>query len=264
MPPKASLFTFFKRIFMNNEGKIYTEGIKVKSRFAKWFDNYWYHYKWITLGAIFLVVVIIVTTVQSFEKDKEDVSLLYAGPSYLTATQTKAIQEVFNTVMPEDFDGNGEKYTGIVAYTVYSEEQIKDIEAQTDDLGVHLDINNQANTNSFKGYSEYILVGESAICFVDESLYLNLSSNDRLLPLSVALGADSGYEDNVYGLRLGKLDLYRDYSALRVLDEDTVVCILRKPVVGKISKDNNYENELRMFRAIVNYSNGSEADGNEK
>lgn len=240
---------------MNNQEKTYTEGIKVKSKFAKWFDNYWYHYKWITLGVIFLVVVIIVTTVQSVQREKEDVSILYAGPTFITGSQTKAIQEVFNTVMPEDFDGNGEKYTGMVGYLIYSEEQIKEIEAETDELGKNLDINNQVNTDNFKGYSEYLLVGESAICLLDPSLAQNLLQHNRLLPLSVALGDESGYSEEQYGLRLGSLDIYKEYAALRVLPEDTFVCILRQPVAGKISKDKNYQKELDMFRAIVNYSN---------
>lgn len=240
---------------MDNNEKTYTEGIQFKSKFARWFDNYWYHYKWVTLGAIFLVIVIIVAVFQSVEKKKEDITLVYAGPTYITPSQTVSIQEVFNTVMPEDFDGNGEKYTAMVEYLVYSEDQIKKLEAETDENGEQVDINNQVATDNFENFQTYVLVGESAICFVDEHLYRNLSVHDRLLPLNVALGADSGYEDDEYGLRLGSLDLYEDYSALRKLPEDTVVCILRKTVSGKISKDKNYENELSMFRAIVNYSN---------
>ena len=90
---------------MDNNEKTYTEGIQFKSKFARWFDNYWYHYKWVTLGAIFLVIVIIVAVFQSVEKKKEDITLVYAGPTYITPSQTVSIQEVFNTVMPEDFDG---------------------------------------------------------------------------------------------------------------------------------------------------------------
>ena len=25
-----------------------------KGKFLKWLDNYWYHYKWVTIGAVFL------------------------------------------------------------------------------------------------------------------------------------------------------------------------------------------------------------------
>ncbi len=240
---------------MDNNEKTYTEGIKFKSKFAKWFDNYWYHYKWITLGAIFLIIVIIVAVVQSVEKKKEDITIIYAGPTYFTQTQTRAVQEAFNTVMPEDFDGNGEKYTAMVQYLIYSEEQIKEIEAETEEGGAQVDVNNQVITDNYKNFESYVLVGESAICFIDEQLYRNLSVHGRLLPLNVALGADSGYEDDEYGLRLGSLDLYEDYSALQTMPKDTVVCFLRQTIVGKISHDENYENELEMFRAIVNYSN---------
>ncbi len=239
---------------MNNGEKVYTEGIKSESKFAKWFDNYWYHYKWITIGVVFLVAVIIICSFQYGEKQKEDVTLLYAGPYQLSGREADSIRSVMNAVMPEDFDGNGEKYTGIVEYLIYSEDQIKKIEAETDEYGVSIDINNQTITANYDRYYEYIVVGESAICLVDEHLYRSLSMYGRLLPLNVALGEDSGYTDNEYGIRLGSLDIYKEYSALRVLPENTVLCFLRQTVVGKISKDENYANELRMFDAIVNYS----------
>ena len=239
---------------MNNGEKAYTEGIKTNSKFAKWLDNYWYHYKWITIGVVFLIAVIIICSVQLGEKEKDDVTVLYAGPYQLSAREANSISAVFNTVMPEDFDGNGEKFTRIVEYLIYSEEQIKKIEAETDEYGMSIDVNNQTITANYDRYYEYIVVGESAICLVDEHLYRNLSMYGRLLPLNVALGEDSGYEENQYGIRLGSLDIYKEYSALRVLPEETVVCFLRQTVVGKLSKDKNYENELRMFDAIVNYS----------
>ena len=239
---------------MNNGEKTYTEGIKSESKFSKWFDNYWYHYKWITIGVIFFVAVIIICSLQYGEKQKEDITVLYAGPYQLSAREANSIQGVFNAVMPEDFDGNGEKYTGMVEYLIYSEDQIKEIEAETDEYGVSIDVNNQTITANYDRYYEYIVVGESAICLVDKHLYSKLSMYGRLLPLVTALGEDSGYEEDEYGLYLGSLDIYKEFSALRVLPEDTVLCILRQTVVGKISNDKNYQNELDMFGAIVNYS----------
>lgn len=240
---------------MNSGDKTYTEGIQIKSKFAKWFDNYWYHYKWITIGVVFLLVVLLVCFFQATEKEKEDVTILYAGRYQLNVREADAIRGVFNAVMPEDFDSNGEKYTGVVEYQIYSKEQIKEIESETDEVGVHLDVNNQHNTNNYQTFYDYVKVGESAICLLDPWLYRELSNSGRLLPIATALGEDSGYEEDINGVYLEDTVLYAEYSALRVLPADTVICFLRQPVLGKIANDENYQNELKMLKAILTYTN---------
>ena len=218
--------------------KEYTEGISVEqSKFLSGLDNYWYHYKWITIGVIFLAVVLLVGVFQATEKKKEDITILYSGRYQLNYREADAIRGVFNAVMPEDFDSNGEKYTGIVEYQIYSEEQIKKIEAVTDESGIRLDINNQHNTNNYRNFYDYVKVGESAICLLDPWLYKELSASGRLLPIATALGEASGFEADVNGVYLEDTAIYKEYSALRVLPGDTVVCFLRQPVIGKISND---------------------------
>jgi hypothetical protein len=234
--------------------KVYTEGIKSDSKFAKWFDNYWYHYKWITIGVIFFIVVVLVCTLQMCEKEGDDTVVLYAGPYQLSTGQVEGIRGVINTVMPDDFNGDGKKYTAIVNYLIYSEEQIKEIESQTDEYGVRLDVNNQYITENYDSYYDYILTGESPICLVDRHLYSDLVKHGRLLPLSVALD-DSSYESDEYGLVLSKLAIYEEYSALRVLPEGTVLCFLRQTVV---KPDASYENDKAIFKAIVGFEKTGE------
>ncbi len=243
---------------MNNGDKAYTEGIQVKSKFSKWLDNYWYHYKWITIGAAFLIIVLIVGIFQATEKKKEDVTILYSGRYQLSAREVESIRNVFNAVMPEDFDGNGEKYTGIVEYQIYSEEQIKEIEAETDEVGVHFDVNNQHNTTNYGAFYDYVKVGESAICLLDPWLYKELNNYGRLLPIATALGDSCGYEEGVNGVYLEDTALYKEYSALRALPADTVICFLRQPVLGKIANDESYQNEIEMLRAILTYTKDGE------
>ena len=60
---------------MNNGDKTYTDGIQVESKFLKWFENYWYHYKWITIGVAILVAVILVCSIQAATKKREDIAL---------------------------------------------------------------------------------------------------------------------------------------------------------------------------------------------
>ena len=75
------------------------------------------------------------------------------------------------------------------------------------------------------------------------------------MPLSVALGEEFGYEEGVNGVRLNELDIYDEYPALHVIPGDTVVCFLRKTVVNK---EENYNNETEMLRAIVGYTSDKE------
>lgn len=236
------------------EDKAYTEGIKPQGKFYKWFDNYWYHYKWITIGVIFAIFIITVCTLQTCEKQKEDTTVLYAGPCQLSASEVESIRGVVNAVMPEDYDGDGNKYTGMVEYWICSEAQIKEIEASTDAYGVHGYVNRQQVTDNNKNFKDYIMAGESSICFLDPYLYTQLKNAGRLLPLTSVLGNDSGYESDDYGIVLGMTDIYKEYSALRAMPDDTVICVLRQTVAGRISKDKNYQNDLEIFKAIVTYS----------
>lgn len=240
---------------MNNTDKAYTEGIKIKSRFGVWFENYWYHYKWHTIIALFLIVTFTVCFWSMAEKEEADITVLYAGREQISANEADAIGRVLSAVMPRDFDGNGKKYTRMVEYQILSEEQIKKEEAITDEKGFYNDVNNQHNSEKYREYYAYITNGTSSICLVDFWLYKELSDKGRLLPLSVALGEEFGYEEGVNGVRLNELDIYDEYPALHVIPGDTVVCFLRKTVVNK---EENYNNETEMLRAIVGYTSDKE------
>ena len=50
-----------------------TEEVEVgKQSFAKWLDNYWYHYKWHTIAVVFVIIVAIVCTVQLINRTVYD------------------------------------------------------------------------------------------------------------------------------------------------------------------------------------------------
>ena len=51
---------------------------KIKQNKAyKWLDNYWYHYKWVTLAVVFFVTVFSALTAQMLTKEKPDAVILY-------------------------------------------------------------------------------------------------------------------------------------------------------------------------------------------
>ncbi|MBQ8140247.1 MAG: hypothetical protein IJ038_00940 [Clostridia bacterium] len=239
---------------MNGDDKIRGADIKPQSNFLRRVENFWYHYKWTTIIVLFFVLVFVVCTVQMCSNEKEDIAVLYAGPVQMSAEEMSNFESVMNFVMPEDFDKNGKKDTKSVGYQIYSEEQIKNIESQTDAAGVAGYVDRSYNSGNYDNFYNYIQTGDCSICFVDPSLFENMRAHDRLMKLSDVLGYSDGSIDG-YGYRLGDLEIYDSYGALQVMPEDTVVCLLRPLVVGKSSDAEAYGFEKSMFKAIIEFEN---------
>ncbi len=232
------------------EQKLDTDGsITVRGGFLGWLDNYWYHYKWVTLGVAFALIVVIICTVQMCTKEKDDLVVVYAGRNTLSPDEAHNICEVLEAVCPDDFDGNGDKSIAISTYGILSESQIK--EEQERDSEVYIDRSH--NAEQYDTYYSYTMTGESSVLFLDAWLYEELVSADRLVSLDDALGytPDNAYGE--YGVRLGDTVLYSQYGVMQLLPEDTVVCLMKPYVVGKSSKEKYYAYEEQMFEAIVKF-----------
>ena len=64
---------------MNNSPEIKTD-----SKAVKWLDNFWYHYKWQTIGIVFAAFVLLVCVLQMCGKESVDVYVMYAGEDTFT------------------------------------------------------------------------------------------------------------------------------------------------------------------------------------
>lgn len=229
---------------MDRETKIHTEGIKSDTKLEKWFDNFWYHYKWHTIITLFFVVVILACTLSTCQRENYDSTVLYAGPAYLDSDKKAGIEAVFEAAMPEDKIGDGEKNVYLAPFLIYSKEQIEAIEAETDEEGKHFDVDNSIITKNSDNFYDYLMTGETSICLLDPSLYEALLGANRLAEI----------KEGKYGVPLCELEIYKAYSALRELPEDTVVCFLRQSFIGGNSDNEVYENDRQLFDTILNFS----------
>lgn len=230
---------------MKENEKVYTEGIRAEGKLVKWLDNYWYHYKWHTIVIAFVVVVLLICTLQACNRESEDALIVYAGPAYISAENAESINQVFSHVMPEDFDGDGKKLAIISSYLIYSDEQMKE---NIDENGNNVGLSPYQNSQNYKNYYDYLMTGTSAVYMLDPVLYEELLSADRLN----SLGKDENGED-IYGVRLGDTEIYEKYDVFKVLPEDTVICLHRQTVMGNIKNDTVYEQQARMLRAIIDW-----------
>ncbi len=76
------------------------------SKFLKWLDNYWYHYKWTTLVVTFFLVLGIILTVQLFEREDYDIYVMYVGNETIPDTQ---YQDILDSLKAVSKDYNEDK-----------------------------------------------------------------------------------------------------------------------------------------------------------
>lgn len=237
----------------HNEEKLNSDGISTSVGAVKWFDNFWYHYKWVTIGVAFALIVLVVCTVQMCSKEKEDLIMLYAGPTVLSSSEVNDVCDALEAVCPEDFDGNGQKQINLSAYYILSENQINEQASQTDENGENVYIDNSYNSDQYDTYYTYLMTGESSVLLLDPWLYERLAASDRLVSLTEALGytPESAYGE--YGIRLGETALYEQYGVMKLLPEDTVICLMRPYVAGNSGNEEYYAYEKKMFEALASF-----------
>ena len=250
-----------------NEEKIEGAEISVGGGFLGWLDNYWYHYKWPTIGIALLVIIFTVCTLQMCSSKEEDTIVHYAGDIQLSSVEIDNICSVIEGVCPEDYNGDGSKNVTLVTHRVLLEDKLIALENETDADGKKVNsIDRTFNTQQYNDFYDYIQTGESSIMIISPELYKELRSidsnrdgkADRIVTLYEVFGNKpiGAYDD--YAVRLGDTEIYQSFAALRVLPEDTLICFLEPNWKGSKNSDEEYYNrEKEIYRAIVEYSQNS-------
>ena len=228
------------------------------SRFFRWLDNYWYHYKWHTIIALFAIVTLAICLAQCSSRETYDLTVTFAGPRILNPTEQDGIGSALETAMPEDFDGNGVKVVQLVTYGLYSEEELfrayssesADGTRVTDDLAYSTA--RKQNIDEGNAFSTFVKTGECAVWLVSPYVYEQYGLSALAVPLAETFGnaIPEGAADD-YAVRLKDTAFYTAYGAVRELPEDTLILLTRPVVYGKVSKKAVYARYEAMYRALL-------------
>ena len=236
-----------------NEEKKPSREIVVNNGFLSWLDNFWYHYKWVTLGVLAALIILLVCLLQTCSTQKADTTVVYAGPTLLSVSESEQVSRLLGTVLPEDYDKNGETYARLSTYEIYSEDQIRKITAETDAAGERGYVDRSRNTGEYQTFTTYQQTGESTVYLLDPWLYESLPEGYLRSVEEVVGYAPEGMLSDGCGVRLGDTALYREYAVLRLLPEDTVVCMMAPFVWGGSSDEERYAFEEELYRALVTF-----------
>lgn len=242
-------------------------------KILKWLDNFWYHYKWVTLVTIFFVVTLTIIIVQMITKTNPDCNILYGGPAVLTANQTKEIENAFNALLPEDYNGDGEKNISLQSITLMTKEQLTAAEAQAAENSSVFIYDPKSLENNKTSFSTQLFSGEYVICLIDPEQYKNAHNAGGFTPLSELFGENDipeyAYDD--CALILSETYFSKFFTAMSALPDDTLICVRKMSSVsalkGKKKAEEEYNNQLRLYYNIIAFtppegiwSNESEAE----
>ncbi len=237
--------------------KQYGDG-KISSPFLKKLDNYWYHYKWHTIIALFLVVVILICSFQMFKKEKYDFEVLYAGPSTLLNDRQTVldIQAAFSDLLT-DRTGDGKVTVNLVSYWV--DESIAD----NSDL-TSTDINymlNNSLTNK-QAYTDEVKAGKVSVFLVSPELFHMVDDEAGFMRVTDIFPELEAYQDEVcvfdedgdinrFGVVLSKT-AFGQRAGLSSLPEDTILCIRKKSAMagwfGAERAEENHKLAIDVFK----------------
>ena len=90
------------------DDKLHAEEIEFKGGILEKIDNFWFYHKWKVIAVVAAVFLVFIMCIQMCGNVADDVTLMYAGSSYLTTVPNyEEILAKFEEVMPYDFDGDG-------------------------------------------------------------------------------------------------------------------------------------------------------------
>lgn len=234
--------------------------IVVQSRFLRWLDNIWYHYKWHIIIGAFAIFTLVVCLVQCSSRKSYDVTVSFAGGAVLNDADQNGICAAMEAVLPEDFGEGETPAVQLVTYGIYPEDELLALYSSEKADGVRV-IDDYAYGNAKKqnldesnSFSTFIKTGECSVWFVSPYVYERYEIEKLAVPLSEIFNdATPKGAANAYAVRLGDTAFYQTYSALYTLPADTLIVLTRPYAIGRASKEAYYGKCLETFLSIVNF-----------
>ena len=212
------------------------------SKFLKWLDNYWYHYKWHTIIVSFFLIIGTISMVQIFNREKYDAYVMYVGDKAIPDTQYHDIMQSLKEVS-SDYDGD-KKHTINFSQTAF----ITDPE------------NNLASSINASAiqYLSNLVVQPYYIYLMDVEVYKLYKDSGVFVPISEIVSdlPEEWYYDDT-AVYFDKTDYANSFAGVDNLGENTLLVIKIMPYASSkrvaAQERQAYDNHLDMLKNILSY-----------
>ena len=248
-----------------NKNEMPSGEIKIKEPLGKKLENFWYHYKWHSIIAAFLVVTVLICSLQMCRREKFDTYVLYAGSKTLSrATGEDGMSDYMRIVnslyrVTDDFDGDGEVAVSLLNYLSMTKEEIEEAkENLKEGEELNLIYGDSENLRHTLLYSEYY------VCFLSVGVYEQYKEYHGV-PMFVPLADYTAkgrsydfYDESAIKLSSPALERFRALPGICDLDaEDTLICLRAKSELansfGSEKNSKNYDRAKEVIKNILAY-----------
>ena len=221
-------------------------------------ENYWYHYKWHTIVALFLIFAITISVLQFCSKTEYDAYLMYAGPYDATVSETRDIVSSLESVS-DDYNGDGEINIGFLNLFMMTSKQIEERNA----VGDGYTVNTKLVSDNTGVFHQEIQTGEVVIFLLDPSwfdfLYSETENKNFLMKISdITEETNENFRYyNECGIYLNSTPL-SSLPGLCNLPENTILCIRTNGSLSSIfhkkAAEKNHSIHVAFFRKLLEYA----------
>ena len=231
----------------------------------RWLDNFWYHYKWHSLIALFLVFAVLICSVQMCTKTSYDIHILYSGGYEIKRTSSDGDISPYTTTLSslkrvtKDYNDDGAVNISFTDLFMLTEDEIKSLTGKEEGKEINYYLINE-NTKLLRdnlSYSSYYL------CFLSPAVYEQYKVIDDVeifVPLLQFLNTGSDVE--LYSPSAARLSSTGFYSLPGICDmpEDTLVCLRNKSALSshfnKKGAERDYTRGKEAIINVLNYPKG--------
>lgn len=220
--------------------------------FKQKIDNFFYHYKFHTIVAVFLTFVIIWTIISSVGKNTEDAYIGYIGDNSYTQEEIQTITQNISSALKHL--GDGEDYIiDFRPYNYLSAEQIEEEASRAEALGRDYEYYPVKNEKNFESFMSELQMGDIAVWFVSGEVYERMDKSN-LLPIEYILGYVPEGAVDEYALKCSDLDIT---SVVKRTSNNTYL-IMRasreySAMMGEEEVMRQLERDKALYKAIVEY-----------
>ena len=230
----------------------YGSDIKIKTPFMTKLENFWYHYKWHSIAALFAVICILICSLQMCTKQGIDFHLMYAGNKEISRVSVGGDTPDYNQLKSafsqyiDDFDGDGSKNLTMTTYFSLSPEEINAVESDPSK-----EVNYTLLNEDKEAMQTRLGIGEYYLWLVSPYVYETYGkAGDTVLfvPIKSYAPEENSLEFvGEYAVKLSSTALYKNNATVRrILPEDTLIVLrINSAMASAFGGAENAENYAR-------------------